>query len=149
MVSKLSDIVWLINPEQDTISELFQRLEEYARQMVSARNMRFSLELPPELADVHIKLEARRNIYLFFKEAINNAVKYSDGSLLELEAKIIQNRIRFSIRDDGKGFDEMTIRRGNGLTNMMKRAEDIGANFRIDAKPNRGVHIEMHYKLTH
>src|SRR6185503_9040596 len=84
MVNKLSDIVWLINPEQDTISELFERLEEYARQMAPLKNMQIRMDLPIGLSKIHIPIEARRNIYLFCKEAINNAVKYSNGSLIQL-----------------------------------------------------------------
>ncbi len=149
MVSKLGDIVWLINPQQDTISELFQRLEEYARQMTSAQNMQVVIDLPEDLSSVHIPLEARRNIYLFCKEAINNAAKYSQGTRIELQAKVEKGYIRFIVKDDGKGFDEISVRRGNGLQNMKHRAEEIGATFKIGSRPQQGSKIEMLYKLTH
>ncbi len=148
MVTKLSDIVWLINPQEDTIAEIFQRLEEYARQMSAAQNMQVWIDLPHTLSSIHIPLEARRNIYLFCKEAINNAAKYSQGTRIELQAKVDKGYIRISVRDDGKGFDEISVRRGNGLQNMKHRAEEIGAKFQIGSRPQQGTHIEMHYKLT-
>jgi len=148
MVSKLSDIVWLINPEQDTISELFDRLEEYARQMAPLRNMQVQMDLPIGLSSIHLPLEARRNIYLFCKEAINNAVKYSNGRSLELLVKDEGNKLRFSVIDDGMGFDEMTVRRGNGLDNMRRRAEEIGALFQFTSSQGRGTRIELQYKLS-
>jgi signal transduction histidine kinase len=147
MVKKLSDIVWLINPERDTIAELFDRLGVYARQMGAARKMAVRIDMTPQLADLHIPPEARRNIYLFCKEAINNAVKYSNGSFIELKVLKSGGHVRFSVRDDGDGFDEMIVKHGNGLRNMVKRAEAIGALCHINTKPKQGAHIEMQYKL--
>jgi signal transduction histidine kinase len=147
MVNKLSDIVWLINPEQDTIMEIFGRLGEYGKQMTRARNMQIRIDLPADLANKHIPLEARRNIYLFCKEAINNAVKYSNGKLLVLQAKSLGPNMVFSVTDDGNGFDESIVRRGNGLVNMQKRANDIGAVFQLDTKMNQGTKLELQYKI--
>lgn len=148
MVNKLSDIVWLMNPEQDTLSKFIERLEEYARKMASARNMQVSIILPRGMESIQMPFEARRNIYLVCKEAINNAVKYSNGGYIRLQVKIIDDKILFTVQDDGKGFDEITIRRGNGLENMKRRAEEIGATFSISSEKNQGVNIELQYKLT-
>ena len=79
-------------------------------------------------------MESRRNIYLFCKEAINNAVKYSNGTLLELNIKEVNNILEFSVSDNGKGFDAVMVRRGNGLENMQKRADEIGAKLTIQSK---------------
>ena len=147
MVNKLSDIVWLINPEQDTIMELFGRLGEYGKQMTRVRNMQMRIDLSPDLSAKHIPLDARRNIYLFCKEAINNAVKYSNGTTLVLQAKSIGQQIIFSVTDDGNGFDESIVRQGNGLVNMQKRAKAIGAVFHKDTRINRGTRIELQYKI--
>ncbi len=149
MVTKLSDIVWLINHEEDTISELFDRLEAYARQMATAKNMKVQIDLPAGLSNYHVPMEARRNIYLFCKESINNAVKYSNGTVIRLQVTSSIDRLRFSVSDDGIGFDEITVQRGNGLKNMRRRAEEIGATFHIESKPNKGAQIAMQYKLTH
>ncbi len=147
MVTKLSDIVWLLNPEQDTIMELFGRLGEYGKQMTKVRDMQIRIDLPADLASKHIPLEARRNIYLFCKEAINNAVKYSNGRLLVLQVKSEGHQMVFSVTDDGNGFDASILGRGNGLVNMQKRAQDIGAEFHIDTKANQGTRLELQYKI--
>lgn len=147
MVNKLSDIVWLLNPEQDTIMELFGRLGEYGKQMTRVRDMQIRIDLPADLASKHIPLEARRNIYLFCKEAINNAVKYSNGRLLVLQVKSEGHQMVFSVTDDGNGFDVSIVGRGNGLVSMQKRAQDIGAEFHIDTKVNQGTRLELQYKI--
>lgn len=149
MVSKLSDIVWLINPEQDTIMEMFGRLGEYGKQMARVKDMQIRIDLPVDLASKHIPLEARRNIYLFCKEAINNATKYSQGRLLVLQVKSAGQYMVFSVTDDGNGFDESIARRGNGLVNMQKRAKDIGAEFHMETKISQGTRMELQYKIIH
>lgn len=147
MTQKLSDIVWLIHPEQDTISELLNRLEDFARHMTYAKQMQVKIDLPNGLSEVHIPIEARRSIYLFCKEAINNAVKYSQGNLLTLQVKEMKDKIVFSVSDDGIGFDEISIKNGNGLKNMRKRAEELNALFSIGSAPNKGSRIELFYNI--
>lgn len=147
MVIQLSDIVWLINPNQDTILELFGRLGEYGKQMTRVKNMQMRIDLSPDLSAKHIPLDARRNIYLFCKEAINNAVKYSNGTTLVLQAKSIGQQMIISVTDDGNGFDESIIKQGNGWVNMQKRAKAIGAEFHKDTRINQGTRIELQYKI--
>jgi two-component system sensor histidine kinase UhpB len=143
MVDKLNDIVWLINPEQDSLQKLVERLEEYARDMAAIKNMQVKITIPDKIEELNLPVESRRNIYLFCKEAINNAVKYSQGSLLELKVKEINNKLEFSVSDDGKGFDAVMVRRGNGLENMQKRADEIGARLVLHSKEKEGVYVSI------
>ena len=140
MVNKLNDIVWLINPDQDSLQKLAERLEEYARDMAAIKNMKVKITMPPKIVELSLPMENRRNIYLFCKEAINNAVKYSQGSLLELVIKETDGKLEFSVSDNGKGFDAVMVRRGNGLENMQKRADEIGAKLILHSKLNEGAH---------
>ena len=94
----------------------------------------------------HLKYAA---IFIFFcKEAINNAVKYSDGSLIELHVKETNGEIKFAIIDNGKGFDEISVRKGNGLNNMKNRAKEIGAGFLLKSNPGNGTRIELQYSIN-
>ena len=127
MVTKLGDIVWLVNPEKDSMQNLIERLEQYAEEMAMIKEMSVKISVSPRLASINLPVDTRRNIYLFCKEAINNAVKYSDASILELAINDFENRrVEISITDNGKGFDSMQVKKGNGLTNMKLRARDIG-----------------------
>ncbi len=148
MVDKLNDIVWLINPEQDSFEKLIERLEEYATNMGAVRNMKVRISVPEKIANISLPVESRRNIYLFCKEAINNAVKYSNGTVLELLVKEKDGKLDFSIRDNGKGFDAVLVRRGNGLENMQKRADEIGAKLLLQSKENEGVSVSLQCKIT-
>ena len=148
MVNKLNDIVWLINPDQDSLQKLIQRLEEYATDMVKVKNMQVKVNVPEHLHVHSLPMKSRRNIYLFCKEAINNAVKYSNGTLLELNVKEINNKLEFAVCDNGKGFNLSTVKRGNGLENMQKRADEIGAKLTTQSKHNEGSLVSMQVKIT-
>jgi signal transduction histidine kinase len=148
MVDKLNDIVWLINPEQDSLQKLVTRLEEYATDMAAIKNMKVKITVPDKIAEINLPIDSRRNIYLFCKEAINNAVKYSNGSLLELTVMKVDNKLEFSVSDNGKGFDAVMVRRGNGLENMQKRADEIGAKLTLQSKLNEGASLSLQSKIT-
>jgi len=147
MVQNLNELVWTINPDQDNLQKLTARLEEYATNMGLLKNMKVRINVPDHLEGAILAVETRRNVYLFCKEAINNAVKYSTGTLLELNIKQLQGCLEFSISDNGCGFDEQMIRRGNGLENMQKRAAAIDATVTIQSNPGEGTLVKMQLKL--
>jgi signal transduction histidine kinase len=147
MVNKLSDIVWLTNPGQDSMQKLLQRLEEYCTEMAGLKNMKVNLNLPEPMAKIELPAETRRNIYLLFKEAINNAVKYSNATLLELYVKEIDGTIEISLIDNGDGFDIETVNRGNGLNNMEQRAKEMKANCKIKSDKAKETSITVTIKI--
>jgi signal transduction histidine kinase len=148
MISKLNDIVWFVNPQQDSLKKLVEKVEEYAETIASAKNILISASIPAKIENVKLPMENRRNIYLIFKEAINNAVKYSEASLLELSVQANETVVEFFIKDNGKGFDEKIIKKGNGLENMQKRADEIGAKLILSSKKNEGTSLLLQCKIT-
>lgn len=148
MVNKLNDIVWLINPAQDSLKKLIQRLEEYAHSMAIIKSMQLNIQVAEHLPEHSLPMESRRNIYLFCKEAINNAIKYSDGTRLDFIVKETNGVLEFTVTDNGTGFDKASIQRGNGLNNMQKRANEIGAKFTIHAKKEEGTMLSLKIKIT-
>ncbi|CAN5554256.1 hypothetical protein BH10BAC2_BH10BAC2_40820 [soil metagenome] len=148
MVQNLNDLVWAINPEEDSLQKIIDRLQEYASNMAVLKNMKTKFCIQDKLSKLNIPVEQRRNIYLFGKEAINNAVKYSNASLLELTIKEIDDKLEFAVTDNGKGFNTTTIKRGNGLDNMQKRADEIGALFTIQSKHEEGSSLSLRIKIT-
>lgn len=147
MVDKLSDIVWAVNPEQDSLQKLLQKLEEYAREMSYAKNIKVNAMICNELAETKFSMEERRNIYLLFKEAINNAVKYSNCSELLLKVESTNNHVCFVVEDNGAGFDPHSVKRGNGIDNMTRRAEAPGTSLKIDSQAGKGTRIILEKKI--
>ena len=104
MVNRLNDLVWAVNPEHNSLKNLMQKLEEYAMEMAMVKNIKVQVNAPESLAEIQLPVESRHNIYLLGKEAINNAVKYSHASLLELSVHHFDHVIEFTIMDNGKGI---------------------------------------------
>ena len=90
-----------------------------------------------------LQLEQRRNIYLIFKEALTNALKYSEATQIRITITLKGNLFHLQIADDGKGFDPTAEREGNGIKNMQRRATDIGASIKIDSEKNKGTVIDL------
>lgn len=147
MVGKLNEIVWLVNPEKDTLPKLVQRLEEYARNIATAKNMKVEFISPPALPETGLSFERRRNIYLIAKEAINNAIKYSGGNLLSLFVQVQAEKLTIIISDNGKGFDTLQVHPGNGLVNMRTRAAEVGARLVLTSAPGKGTTIAIECQI--
>jgi signal transduction histidine kinase len=148
MISSLNDIVWSINPRRERLQNLFEKLEEYAFMMAGSKNMQVQVGCSSSLQQINLPIESRHNIYLLLKEAINNAVKYSDGTMLQLMVKETGDQLEISVGDNGKGFDVLRVKRGNGLENMQKRADGIGAKLTIQSGHSAGCTVALQIKIT-
>ncbi len=147
-VNRLSDIVWSVNPLHDSLKKLLEKLEEYAIEMSVTKDINVNVNIPSgRIANLKLPMQTRKNIYLICKEAINNAVKYSDASILELTVKDFDHSLEFTIKDNGKGLDLDIVKRGNGLENMQKRADEIGAKLFLLSEENKGTSVCLQCKI--
>lgn len=147
MVNKLNDIVWLINPDNDSLQKVMQRLEDYAIQIAAAKNIRVRSNFNEYNSESTLSAQTRRNIYLLFKEAINNAVKYSNATLVELNIKKESTSILIAVSDNGNGFNTDIIKSGNGLNNMKLRAKEMQTDCIIKSIKGEGTTICVAVKL--
>lgn len=143
MVYKLSDIVWAVNPEKDSLHELWQRLDDYLREMAAMKNIKVQSECDLPVTDIKFSMEERRNIYLLLKESINNAVKYSHCSLLKLNLVNTNSQLIFTVSDNGKGFDQTNLQKGNGLLFMNHRAKELNAQLLLESALNCGTNLQL------
>jgi signal transduction histidine kinase len=91
-------------------------------------------------------MESRHNVYLIFKEAINNAIKYSGATEINLGVNAVDHSVEIYLKDNGCGFDEAGVKKGNGLENMYKRAEEIGATLKVHSKTDEGTLVWLRSK---
>jgi ligand-binding sensor domain-containing protein/signal transduction histidine kinase len=148
LVDSMSDIVWAINPERDHLSDLLQRMRNLAGEMteiadIGLRVHASNVETAGEMA---LGADLRREIYLIFKETINNLVKHSACDMVEIEFKRENDALVISVKDDGKGFNISAngnggngTRGGNGLTNMRRRAANLGGSYEISSEIGKGT----------
>jgi len=139
VIEKTGDMVWMLQPGNDTEARYFERLQHYAMNVTAARHITFSFTTDHSFKWPVQQLLYRKNIFLICKEAINNAVKYSGCTMLTINC----TNKSISIGDNGTGFNEADITPGSGLRNMQHRASECGVTVKIDSATGKGTCIEI------
>src|SRR5687767_15236182 len=138
MLDAMADIDWTINPENDQIDKIILRMRNFAYELLGAKQIDFRFVSDGDTAHLKLPMVARRNLYLIFKEATNNMVKYANASQARFSINGNNGKLVMQIADNGKGFDSANETLGNGLKNMRKRAQEIGAILKIHSLPGSG-----------
>ena len=141
VIEKLSDIVWVFNPQNDSIEKLMQRLKSFSISVALSKNIKVHFVTDKASETANLTIQQRKAIYLISKEAINNAFKSSACSNLYYHLTANGSKWQLRIQDDGKGFTLTEKTDGNGLRNMQARADEIGAKFNIQSQPGAGTII--------
>jgi PAS domain S-box-containing protein len=145
----LHDIVWSVNPENDTLQNTILRMREYAVEVFEARGIRFHLHGPEALAPLSVPLAIRRDLYLVFKEAVTNAAVHSGCTEAWLEIVPEEGKnLRIILEDNGKGISPTDEGRGNGLSNMRTRTRAIGGGIEIRPRAGGGTRVAIDLPIT-
>lgn len=146
-IESMNDIVWAIKTKNDSMLHLVSRMRNYASELEDTGEWQITIHCDPELGEKNLDMIQRRNIYLIFKEAVNNAVKYSEGNAINIEIRSVRNAIRVEVRDNGKGFEPDKAAEnersfgGNGILNMRTRAEELGGKLQINSALGEGSSV--------
>ncbi len=144
----LSDIVWNINPRNDDLQNLFVRMKRYAADMLDGKNINGQFDFPVNETNLALSMTQRRDLYLIFKEAVNNLIKYSDAKNAMIKITATDHIMEMVVQDDGKGFERKKTREGNGLQNMEHRAKATGSNVLVQSTPGAGTIVKLEMKLN-
>ena len=147
-LEKMSEIIWMMNPANNSVENIFIHIKEYASELLEAKSIKFGFKATGDFSAIQIPMEQRRDLYLIMKEAINNLAKYSECTRTDLHITIENNKLIMKVTDNGKGFDDAEKSSGNGITNMRKRAEALNAMISIDSEINRGTCIQLIMPIT-
>lgn len=142
----LDEIVWTVNPANDTLEGLVTYLAKYAQDYLGVAGLRCRLELPPHLPCADIPPELRHNVFLAAKEAITNVVRHARASTVWLRLEVRPDSFSLHIQDDGRGLpppEALAASTRNGLRNMQKRMEDTGGSFGIGPGPTGGTLVRL------
>jgi signal transduction histidine kinase len=140
----LDEIVWTVNPSNDTLDGLINYVCKYAQEYLALAGLRYRLEVPSQLPPIPIAPELRHNVFLAAKEAVNNVVKHSGATSGWLRLRLDPGEFTLEIEDNGHGLPEGAENKGrNGLRNMRKRLEEIGGRFAIVPGPEGGTRVSL------
>ena len=145
-VQALDEIVWAVNPENDTLDGLVEYLSHYADEFFGNTNVSCRLEIPVQLPALTLSAEVRHDLFLVVKEAFNNVLKHAKATEVQVQVSCEQSKLEIVVGDNGCGFDEAQNpggRMGNGLHNMRKRIENLGGTFEIASAPGKGTRLVL------
>jgi ligand-binding sensor domain-containing protein/signal transduction histidine kinase len=143
LVDSMSDIVWAINPQKDHLSDLAQRMRSHASDLLIAARIEFRFTGPAAGTDIPLGANLRREVFLIFKEGINNLVKHSDATEAQIELSLNQEELFLRVSDNGSGFDTAEENEGHGLVSMRTRSDDIGARLEVFSAAKQGTTITL------
>ena len=145
----MRDIVWSVSPQYDTVENLALRVRILTRELCEAAGIRFEFERSGDSSGI-IGDEVRRNLYLSVKEAVLNAVKHSGADMIIIKVSTRPGNITIKITDNGRGFrmeSQAEKLGGNGLTNIGKRCEEIGATSLIESSEGKGTTVTINCEI--
>ncbi len=143
LVDSMNDIVWAINPRRDHLSDLTQRIRRFSSDVFTARDIQFDFKGPNPQQDVKLGADLRREVFLIFKETVNNIVRHSECTEAHIEFLIENGWLELKMSDNGKGFVLDRESDGNGLISMRQRAMKIGGAIDISSNDGRGTLITL------
>jgi signal transduction histidine kinase/ligand-binding sensor domain-containing protein len=140
----LDEIVWAVNPSNDTLESLANYACKYAQDYFALAGVRYRVELPVRLPTELIPPEVRHNVFLAFKEAVNNVVKHAHATEARVKLQLEPGKFVFSIADNGRGLGDVAEKKlRNGLKNMRRRLADVHGEFEISPGETGGTVVQL------
>ena len=131
MTGNMQDIVWAVNPGNDSFSQIIARMQDFASQTLEAKNIALTFDADDKMKMMKLPLQYRSDLFMLFKEAVNNIAKHSNAGHAWISLNKNNKRILLGIKDDGCGFDTKSKIKGNGLCNMHERAKNLHGNLLV------------------
>jgi len=148
MQDNMSQIVWSLEPRNDVFEQMILRLKNYATETLQVKNIHTLFESDEEVKQVKLSPEKRRELFLIYKEAIHNILKYAGGKKVQFRFSIKKKMFEMIIHDDGAGFESTEKFSGNGLHTMQQRAKKLKGNLKIESKPGSGTKIILAFPVS-
>jgi signal transduction histidine kinase len=114
-------------------------MRRYAAEILENAGIRYVIDFAEDVPQTRLSLESRRDIYLIFKETINNAARHSGAKFVQIGFLKEHDNWVLKIKDDGKGFDVESSSERNGLKNIKYRCERINATYELASSPDSGT----------
>ncbi|WP_462248636.1 tetratricopeptide repeat-containing sensor histidine kinase [Ferruginibacter sp.] len=142
LMENIGDIVWSMKPGNEQQIQLNAKIKNFVSDVLSAANINYAINIDDGAEALIKNITAKKNILLIIKEAVNNTVKYSNASDVAVSIKKIEEHICVQVADNGKGFDAAAEKiKGDGLSNMQKRTEELQGIFEITSSTGKGTTV--------
>ena len=140
----LDEIVWAINPSNDTLESLVNYACKYAQEYLELAGISHRFDVPAQLPVADIAPEVRHNVFLAFKESVNNVVKHAQATSVSIRLRLEPGTFTLHVEDNGRGLAGQPEKSGrNGMRNLRKRMADVGGSFAIGPAAGRGTLVQL------
>jgi signal transduction histidine kinase/ligand-binding sensor domain-containing protein len=140
----LDEIVWAVNPRNDTLPDLIDFLSQFAVEFLHTAGIRCRVDLPEDPPPQPLTPEVRHHLFLVLKEALNNIARHAGASEVRLQITVNETSMGLVIEDNGRGFEGVPNDAGaDGLRNMCQRMKEIGGGCDIKGKPGSGTRVTL------
>jgi signal transduction histidine kinase/streptogramin lyase len=142
----LDEIVWTVNPQNDTLEGLVNYICKNAQDYLAVAGVRYRFDLPPQLPAFPIPPDVRHNVFLASKEAVTNVVRHAKATSAWVRMKLEDSSFTLEIEDNGRGVADLDVnapRTRQGLKNMRKRMEEVGGSFSITPGSEGGALVRL------
>jgi signal transduction histidine kinase len=145
----MDEIVWTVNPRNDSVPRLADRVAEVARRLFDPLPVELRVEIMEDIPALPLPAAARHALFLAMKEAQNNAAKHSSATQVRVGVTCEKGRLILTVEDNGRGFDPAHLSGArNGLENMRQRMAGIGGELHLQSAPGQGATVRLEYPLT-
>ena len=146
----VDEIVWAVNPANDTLPRLFTFLAHDVEDMARGGGLGLSIHADDDVPEVVLPASARHHLCMLVREAVANVLKHAHAQVLDVSLRFRAGAVEITIADDGVGFDlaTRTVDGHDGLANMQARVDELGGSLSIDSAPGRGTRVGVHVPLA-
>jgi signal transduction histidine kinase/ligand-binding sensor domain-containing protein len=147
-VSSMGDIVWAINPQRERLGDLIGRMRLHAEETCASQALALSFQPPADSGALKLTVDIRRDVFLIFKEALNNVVRHGRCHRVDISMRVEGGSLVLTVVDDGVGFDPSGPSEGQGLSSMRRRAESRNGTWSVLSTPGRGTTVSVTVPLA-
>jgi signal transduction histidine kinase/ligand-binding sensor domain-containing protein len=144
----MSAIIWAIDPKHDEGDALVRRMRRVAQDLLGGNGIKLTFSTLGDVEDIRLKMDARKELILLYKEAIHNCSKHSGANEVQVELRRRDNQLNLRVQDNGKGFDPGLHPDGHGLGSMARRAEALGSTLRLTSATGKGTCVELELNIA-
>jgi signal transduction histidine kinase len=144
MIDKMTDIVWAVNPQNDHFENIILHMRAFGGELLAGKDIALHFKAESGLNNIRLSMEKRKSFFLVYKEALNNAYKYSGAQNVNVDISRTNHTLTLVVEDDGVGFNMHEDRLktgGNGLKNMNSRAAELNGSISITSAPGEGTKV--------
>ncbi|MEI6192835.1 MAG: sensor histidine kinase [Verrucomicrobiota bacterium] len=141
----MEEIVWAQDPKRDYLDNLVDYFCSFASNLLADSQISCRLNIPVDLPEIPLEAQKRHELFLVFKEALNNVIKHAGASEVRISLQSLRDSIQILIEDNGRGFlpSDSAFSKGNGLANMRSRLQHVGGQVEVHSEPGKGTHIKI------